>query len=121
MIRGLGNDIIAINRIRKIVESYEKRFLDKILSEREQEYCLRHNPPDARIAGRFAAKEAIAKAFGTGFKGFGWRDIEILNDDSGKPYATFSDLLNNKFNFPKVHISISHCDEYATAVALWET
>ena len=72
-------------------------------------------------AGRFAAKEAVVKALGTGLaKGVEWLDIEILNDDQGKPCVNFSSKAKLLFQQPPVHVSISHCHEYATATAIWE-
>jgi len=118
-ILGIGNDIIEIERIRKALEAHGKRFIDRLFTIREQAYCLKYKDPTARFAGRFAAKEAVAKALGSGFgKYLSWLDIEILNDDNGKPEVHFSSAIQKDFNNPKVLISISHCKSYATAVAL---
>lgn len=118
--RGLGNDIIEINRIAKAISRHGKKFLDEIFTLREQEYCISYQLPERHFAGRFAAKEAVVKALGTGFvEGIHWQDIEIVNDHSGKPSVFLSDRINSRFNSPKILISISHCKEYATAVALY--
>ncbi|MBA3238114.1 MAG: holo-ACP synthase [Parachlamydiaceae bacterium] len=118
--RGIGNDIIEIHRIAGAISRHGKRFLDEIFTHREQEYCLRHQQSARHFAGRFAAKEAIVKALGTGFiDGINWQDIEIVNDSSGKPSVFLSDELNLRFNSPSIQISISHCKEYATAVAIY--
>lgn len=120
MIKGIGNDIIEIERIAASIEKHGQHFLDRIFTLREQKYCLRHHESARHFAGRFAAKEAIVKAFGTGFReGISWLDIEIHNTPEGKPQVNLSALLQNKFDHPKIEISISHCRTYATAVAIW--
>lgn len=120
MIKGLGNDIIAVSRIRASIGRHGKSFLDKVFTETEQAYCLRYKDAAPHFAGRFAAKEAIVKALGTGFRnGITWLDIEIMNDDAGKPCVSLSDTILLQFNEPNVLISISHCREYATAVAVY--
>lgn len=119
-ILGLGNDIIAINRIKSGIDRYGQRFLDKIYTHREQEYCLRNRESARHFAGRFAAKEAVVKALGVGFRnGLGWHDIEIVNDEMGKPIAIPSQKLNDLYDNPQFMISISHCKELASAVAIW--
>lgn len=121
MITGIGNDIIEIKRIDGAIQRYGQRFLDRIFTKAEQEYCLRHRESARHFAGRFAAKEAIVKALGTGFtRGISWLDIEILGDASGKPNATFSDTVTDMFPCLEVLVSISHCREYAAAVAIRE-
>lgn len=113
MILGIGNDIIEIARIKALIDRYGERFLDRIFTKKEQEYCLRHQQRERHFAGRFAAKEAISKALGTGFRnGLSWLDLEICNDENGKPY------VNYKVEGIKIEISISHCREYATAIAV---
>lgn len=120
MIKGLGNDILEINRIRKTIEKHGPHFYKKLFNKRELEYCLAHKDPATLLAGRFAAKEAIAKAMGTGFGALiSFLDIEILNDELGRPFVECSDSFNEIFNSPHIILSISHCKEYANAVALW--
>ena len=120
MIYGIGTDIIEIKRIAASITRYEQRFLDKIFTSREQEYCHRHQQSAQHFAGRFAAKEAIVKAFGTGFVAkVQWHDIEVLNDELGKPVVFLSTALQERFEHPQIIVSISHCVEYATAVAIW--
>jgi holo-[acyl-carrier protein] synthase len=116
---GIGNDIIEISRIREVMGRQGQRFLDRVFTKKEQQYCLKHKEPERHFAGRFAAKEAIAKALGSGLKdGLSWLDIEILNDSQGKPVATLSPAISERLNKPQILLSISHCKEYATAVAL---
>lgn len=120
MTKGLGNDIIEIERIRQTIEKHGPRFYQKIFTEKELDYCLSHKDSAPILAGRFAAKEAIAKALGTGFgKSVSFLDIEISNDELGRPLVEFSDSINQDFNSPQVLITISHCKDYASAVALW--
>ncbi len=118
--QGIGNDIIEIKRIWNAIEKHKQHFLNRIFTQKEQEYCLKYSDSAMRFAGRFAAKEAVSKALGLGVgKGIKWHDIEIHNLDSGKPIVTFSKGLNQYFQDPKVLISISHCKIYATAIANW--
>lgn len=122
MINGVGTDIIEIERIEKSIERYGSKFLDRIFSAEEQEYCLRHKESARHFAGRFAGKEAVVKSLGTGFRdGIGWLDIEILNDPQGKPMVLLSNELRETFSHPRIHLSISHCRTYATAFAVSET
>lgn len=120
MIMGIGNDIVEIARIKAIMGRYPNRFLNRIFSAQEQEYCLKKKEPSLHFAGRFAAKEAIVKALGTGFsQGVNLIDFEILPDSHGKPGVFLSPLASDLFGHPTLLVSISHCKEYATAVALW--
>ena len=119
-ILGIGNDIIEIDRIKKSYDRHGYRFLTKLFTEKEQDYCLKHKDPIPHLAGRFAAKEAIVKAIGTGFGEYAsWLDIEIVNDNYGKPQVFFSKTLNKKTINTEIMISISHCESYSTAVAIW--
>lgn len=122
MIKGLGTDIIEVSRVDDNISKHGQKFLDKVFTPSEQAYCRGFSRSSSRnYAGRFAAKEAIVKALGTGLaKGLEWLDIEILNDDQGKPYVNFSSKAKLLFQQPTVHVSISHCHEYATATAIWE-
>lgn len=120
MIKGLGNDIIEIKRIEEVIERQGQKFLDRLFTIEEQNYCLKHLQSGRHFAGRFAAKEAILKALGTGLRdGISWLDFEILNNEQGKPVVHLSKSLQSKFNNPTLLISISHSKDYATAVALY--
>ncbi|MBX7066011.1 MAG: holo-ACP synthase [Parachlamydiales bacterium] len=119
-IYGLGNDIIEIERIRQSIERHGQHFLDRLFSHKEQEHCLKFKDPAPHFAGRFAAKEAIAKALGTGFGSeLSWHDLEILGDDHGKPVVHISQEAKKRFNNPNLLVSISHSASHATAVAIW--
>lgn len=119
MIHGIGTDIIEVKRIERAISRHGKRFLDRLFSPNEQAYCLRHCDAARHFAGRFAAKEAIAKALNTGFREeLGWHDIEILNDAQGKPTIIPSPRLKANLGHLELLVSISHCHEYATAFAI---
>lgn len=111
-VSGIGTDIIEIRRIRDVIERHGQRFLDRHFTRKEQLYCLEMEDGAIRFAGRFAAKEALLKALGTGIGEASWLDFEILPDDSGKP------IVHTSLNNPTFLLSISHCREYATATAL---
>jgi holo-[acyl-carrier protein] synthase len=115
----IGVDIVEIHRIEKACR--RNRFLNRFFSERELGLIGDSASFYPRIAGRFAAKEAVAKALGTGFRYFRWRDIEILNDLDGRPRVVLSgkagELLKSK-GFEKVLVTISHGRDYAVAFAV---
>src|SRR5580700_374003 len=88
MILGTGIDIIEVARIASSYEKFGERFVNRILLPDEITYCLSHKKPAPFLAARFAAKEAISKAFGTGIgAALGWRDMEIARKESGEPYV----------------------------------
>lgn len=112
MIRGVGTDIVEISRIAKTYKRFGARFLNRVYTQKEQTYCLSKAKPEAHLAVRFAAKEAVVKALGTGFQNNRtFLDIEILNDALGRPVVHFQD--------GQIYISLSHSKEYATAVAIY--
>ncbi len=118
MIFGIGTDIIEIERIEKAIA--RKNFVNKYFTKHEIEIIGNYSN---RIAGNFAAKEAVSKALGTGFSGFFPIDIEILRDEKGKPIVVLNKNAKNiadKNNITKVHLTISHCQKYAVAYAIAE-
>lgn len=120
MIRGVGTDIIEIERMRRVLKRQGKRFMEKLFTADEQAYCLRHADSAPQFAARFAAKEAVVKALGVGFgPDVQWLDIEIRHDQQGKPVVVFSKKIDEKFSHPSIYLSISHCRAYATAFAVW--
>ncbi|MBF8262581.1 MAG: acpS [Parachlamydiales bacterium] len=120
MIQGIGNDILEVARLRQSIERQGQPFLNRIFTKKEQDYCNKFKDSMPHFAGRFAAKEAIVKAFGTGFGAkVQWHDIEVLNDEYGKPVVYLSDPLKKEFQDPTLLVSISHTEQYATAVAIW--
>jgi len=122
MIVGIGLDLVKIDRIRAIAERWQTRFLDRLYTEAERRYCLARPEPYASFAGRFAAKEAVLKALGTGWtNGISWHDIQVLNDRAGRPRATVSGrvkTLMNRAGVTTIHVSLSHDTDYAVAEAV---
>ena len=120
MIVGIGNDIIEIERIEKAIS--KESFKIKIYTQRELENIEKRGDRVETYAGIFSAKEAISKAIGTGVREFSLTDLEILNDDLGKPYVVVSERLDKIIKSKKedyqIEISISHSKKYATAVAM---
>lgn len=122
MILGIGTDIIEIKRIQKALERTES-FREKLLSTAEKEYFFKKGDKAESIAGNFAAKEAISKALGTGFREFTMNEIEVLRDELGKPYVRLlgkAKDIGKRKGVTHIHISISHCKEYAVAYAMIE-
>ena len=124
MILGIGIDIIEIGRIRDSHQRLGDRFIERILLPDEIDYCLKHKDPAPSLAARFAAKEAISKAFGTGICAkLGWHDMEVAKHDSGEPYVMLHgkglDLLKERGG-DLVHLSISHTAHHATVMAILE-
>lgn len=124
MILGIGIDIIEVARIRASHEKFGERFLNRILHPDEIAYCLSHKLPAPFLAARFAAKEAISKAFGTGIGAqLGWHDMEVGRRESGEPFVILhgnGEKLLRERGGRVVLISLSHTQEHATAVALLE-
>ncbi|WP_074016067.1 holo-ACP synthase [Fusobacterium massiliense] len=120
MIIGIGNDIIEIERIEKAIS--KEGFKNKVYTERELENIIKRGNRVETYAGIFSVKEAISKAIGTGVREFSLLDLEILNDDLGKPYVIVSEkvdkILKSKKNDYRIEISISHSKKYATAMAI---
>lgn len=122
MIIGIGTDIVEIRRIEQAIERNSK-FITKLFTKNEIEYFRRRNMRAEFVSGRFAAKEAISKALGTGFRGFDIKDIEIDNDILGKPIVALrgkAGKLEKKLGNYNIHLSISHGKEYAIAYAILE-
>jgi holo-[acyl-carrier protein] synthase len=113
----IGVDIVEIERIRGLYQKYGEGFLRRILTDAEAELCLAKPDPVASLAGRFAAKEAVSKAIGTGIAhGLSWHSIEVFNDESGKPQATVR-YAGREFT---ARLSISHDRHSAIAMAVIE-
>jgi len=118
MIKGIGIDIIEIDRIKKAVKKYGRHFLDKVFTPNELRYCISKKQfryPELSV--RFAAKEAYAKALGVGISGFGrnnkginWKEIEIANNSQGKPSLSIRGRKSKK-----ILVSLSHSRDYAVA------
>ena len=124
MIIGTGIDIIEVARIRASCEKFGDRFAARILLPSEMEYCNSHKDPAPFIAARFAAKEAVSKAFGTGIgAAIGWHDIEVKRRESGEPFLVLhgkgAELLKAR-EATRIHLSLSHTLQHATAISILE-
>ena len=121
---GLGNDLVDIRRIEKSLERRGERFKKRIFTDAEIDYCEAKGNPAANFAKRFAAKEACAKALGTGFaEGVYWKDMCVVNDELGKPTMVLSGGAMDRLNklLPKgasAQIDLTITDEYPMAQAI---
>lgn len=122
MIVGLGTDIVEISRIGQMIERHGDIFLNRVFTELENEYCGSKKNKEQHYAGRWAAKEAVMKTLGTGFiKGIGWKEIEVVNLQSGKPTIVISGGVERhatEMGVDEILITISHSREFATATAI---
>ena len=124
MILGTGIDIIEVARIAASFEKFGDRFVNRILLPGEIAYCLSHKSPGPFLAVRFAAKEAISKAFGTGIGAqLSWQDMEIRRKESGEPFVVLHGKGKKLFQArgaKQLLISLSHTANYAAATAVLE-
>lgn len=122
MIIGLGTDIVEIVRIGQMVERHGEHFINRVFTDDEIAYCQRRKHSYQHFAGRWAAKEAVMKALGTGFvKGIHWRDIEVVPNKAGKPSIELrggARDLAEQMGITEMMITISHCRAYATATVI---
>ncbi len=124
MILGIGIDLAEVDRIEDSMARFGDRFLRRILGSDELAYCLAHARPGPHVAARFAAKEAVGKAFGTGI-GFplGWQDIEVCRLASGAPAIRLhgqGQILREARGVERIHLSLTHTLKLATAVVILE-
>lgn len=123
MIVGIGTDIVEMDRIKKILEINKDGFLNKIFTDEELKFLEERNMRTEFVAGRYAAKEAVSKALGTGIRGFSFKDIQVFNDDLGKPYVVLTggaEEIRLRLESGKIHLSISHGRDNAIAYAILE-
>lgn len=122
MILGLGTDIVEVARIETAYAKLGEPFLTRLLRADEIAYCRSHRNPAPHLAGRFAAKEAVAKAFGTGIgAALGWQDIEIIREETGRPVVLLHGRGRELFaarGAKQLWLSLSHTQHYATATAI---
>jgi len=121
MVIGIGIDIIEIDRIKTSIENFGDQFLNRIYTKTELDYCLSKSNKYQHLAARFAAKEAIYKAFSTGMENeeLSWQDIEIYNEPNGMPVARLTEKFNSFLTSGKsLKISISHSRDYVACVAI---
>ena len=122
MIIGMGCDLVEVARIKKAIEN--PRFVEKVYTQAEIDYCQKRGKQQAlSFAARFAAKEAAAKALGTGFRSANMRDVEITNDELGKPTLKFTGSFQTRakeLGCKCLHVSLSHTKEYGLAQVILE-
>jgi len=117
----VGTDICDVQRIKKIEEQHGSRFLKKVFTGGEITYCMKKVSKHTSLAARFAAKEALLKALGTGLRnGLQWKEIEIENDQLGKPFFVFHGETQKILEGRTVLLSLSHTDENAIAFVIIE-
>lgn len=122
MIYGIGTDIVKIDRIKHATEKWGDSFIEKILTPDEISYCFGKKDPYPSLAVRFAAKESLVKAIG-GEVPVKMKDIEILNDENGRPSIKVSNKLEAFFKEKKIvrcHLSLSHEKEFGVASVVLE-
>jgi holo-[acyl-carrier protein] synthase len=119
---GIGTDIVECLRIAQMIERHGELFLHRVYTPREIEYCSARKAATQHYAGRWAAKEAILKALGTGWaRGIRWRDMEVRNNAAGKPSVALGGGAREaceRLGIGEMLVSISHCRTHATAYAL---
>ncbi|MCB9851948.1 MAG: holo-ACP synthase [Phycisphaerales bacterium] len=119
---GHGIDLAETDRIEQVWRRHPDRFLERILTPAERAYCEQRKNPLPNISGRWAAKEAILKVIGTGWRGeIAWTDIEILNDKAGAPHVSLSGhtkKLADELGITRILLTITHTEHYAAASAI---
>jgi holo-[acyl-carrier protein] synthase len=124
MVLGLGTDLIEIERIRMSIDRFGERFVERVFTAGEIAYCRRKKQPAESFAARFAAKEAGAKALGTGIsRGVSWKEIEVTRETGQRPMLHFrgrAGELAEAMGVLRVHLTLSHSQKLAIAVAMVE-
>ena len=114
-----GIDLVETGRIRQMLERHEQRFLERVFTASEQQYCFSGQLRIERLAGRFAVKEAVMKLVGTGWRdGIAWTDIETCNDPAGKPLVSLSGqvkIMADKMGIETISVSVTHTADLAIA------
>src|SRR5437660_6091634 len=121
---GIGVDLVECARIQRSIDRFGDRFLHRVFTSGEIEYSMSMKFPARHFAARFAAKEAVSKAFGTGIgKAMGWRDIDVNKKESGEPFLVLhgaAEALAKKRAMKSAWISLSHTEHHAVAMILIE-
>lgn len=122
MVKGIGIDVLEIRRMEEVVSRWGNKFLDRVFTEGELEYARSRKNPIYHIAGRFAVKEAVAKALATGWAGgFRWKDVEVRNDAAGKPAVIVRGNVEQILASSRILVSISHAESVVVATAIIES
>ena len=124
MICGIGIDLVENSRLEKIIEKWGSKFLQRVFSDEEIQYCGKHVQSSIHYGARFAAKESFLKALGIGLgRGVKFKDIEVMHDKNGKPALDLQGGAKaqiGKRKITKIHLSLTHTKKYATAVVILE-
>jgi holo-[acyl-carrier protein] synthase len=122
MIKGIGVDIVEVQRIKDAIEKYKEKFSGKIFTEEEIAYSMTFkNREYVHLAARFAVKEAFSKAVGTGItQGFRFKEVGVVNKESGEPELVLTGDLAEKYGHYHFHVTISHTEINAVAVVVLE-
>ena len=119
---GIGTDIVECLRIAQMIERHGELFLTRVYTSHEIEYCSARKAANQHYAGRWAAKEAVLKAIGTGWsRGISWTDVEVRNEVGGQPRIALGGGAREaceRLGIAEMLISISHCRTHATAFAI---
>ena len=124
MIVGTGIDIVEVPRIAASLDRFGERFTRKIFTDDEIRYCESKQNKAERYAARFAAKEAAMKALGTGWRGLGWKEIEVRRRPGSRPTVVFSGRaaeLAERFGVVRASLSLSHTGQHAIAEVILES
>ncbi len=117
-----GIDLVDFPRIEEMIERHGERFLNRVFTEAEQAYARGHKNSMEKYAGRFAAKEAVLKLVGTGWRGkIKWTDVEVINNSAGQPHVTLSGEVQKiaaDLRIDRISISITHTANFAIASAV---
>lgn len=120
-IQGIGVDIVDVERMKEALEESAGKLAEKVFTETETNYCRSKKNPYEHFAARFAAKEAVSKAVKTGWSGaFRWKDVEVVNDDSGAPRIVLYNEMANLLQNSRIHLSLSHTQSTVVAFAVIE-
>jgi holo-[acyl-carrier protein] synthase len=121
---GIGVDLVECARIQRSLDRFGEKFLHRVFTHGEIEYSMSMKFPARHLAARFAAKEAVSKAFGTGIgKSMGWRDIDVHKKPSGEPFLVFgggADKLAKERGVTNALITLSHSEQHAVATIILE-
>ena len=123
-IAGTGVDIVEVERVAALTERHGDRFVSRVFTQAEADYCRSRAVPAQHLAGRFAVKEAVLKALERGWLGgIAWRDVEVRNGPAGQPYVNLSGAAARRaheLHIASMHVSLSHTRGWAIAHAIAE-
>ncbi|MGD0276515.1 MAG: holo-ACP synthase [Syntrophales bacterium] len=125
MISGIGFDIVEVERIRNVLQHRRDRFLKRVFADHEVIYAMRKRKPEIHLAAGFAAKEAFLKAIGVGLgRGVSMNEVAVVHEASGKSSLTLigeANVVVQRLKIGRIYLSLSHTEQYATAIVILET